>query len=650
MSGISSDREFEEPRRRKRRSKEEQDAARWRAQVKGGREEDYYEQWDAEEAQGEYKDDALISDGFKKVAEYAYTDPNGKLLYQALRYEHTSVPNAKKFRQRRKGPNGTWLADAGRVKVPYRWPELVKRPDELTFYTEGEKDADRLASLGLLATTVAGQQWSPEAAKALKGRDVVILGDHDVAGRDNVTKAVDALTGFVSSVRVVKLPGLSRTEDVSDWLDKGHSKNDLLALVAKTRPAGLRLVATGLIVPHEVPPRKWVYKPDYIRQFVSLLMSTGGVGKSSLVIAEALALVSGKPLLNVKPAVPEGEKLRVWYWNGEDPLDELHRRFAAAQKHFRLTAEDMGDEHLFINSGRLDPIVIAEDRKRVIHVNDAEIERIIDMLRKQKIDVAIIDPFVTTHRVPENDNGAIDAVVKAWNRIAEETNTAVMLVHHSRKPNGNEMTVDDARGASALLAAARSARAVNGMTKDEAKEAELPEAERRRYFCTTLGKTNLTRAPEDRTWFKIESIDLENGLPFGDEVGVVTPWTFPKVDMPPITPGGFRTACQKIRAGGWWRDDQQVTKEPWVGIPIAQAFGYDLSRPQHKKAVAKIVKDWIAGGTLIREQRPDPHRELKWYVTVGDEQSTTTGNRADPAPAASSAVPDASTAGLEEVM
>jgi hypothetical protein len=505
--------------------------------------------------------------------------------------------------------------------------------------------------MGLLATTVAGQKWSPEAAKALKGRDVVILGDHDDAGREHVKNAVQALMGFAASVRVVKLPGLSRTEDVSDWLSKGHTKEDLLAVVAKARPIGMRLVPTGLIAPKDVPPRRWVYKPDYIRQFVSLLMSTGGVGKSSLVIAEALAMVSGKPLLRVKPYVAENEKLRVWYWNGEDPLDELRRRFAAAQKYYGLTAEDMGKDHLFINSGRLDPIIIAEDRRREIRLDESAVESVIDVLREKKIDVAIIDPFVTTHRVPENDNGAIDAVVKAWNRIAEETNTAVMLVHHSRKPNGGEMTVDDARGASALLAAARSARAVNGMTKEEAKFAELPESERRRYFSTTLGKANLTRAPEDRTWFKLVNVDLENDVLFGDEVGVVTSWTFPKVDMPPITPDGFRLACDRIRAGGPWRADQRSKAEPWVGLPIAQALGYDLTRPPHKKRINEIVAELFNAGTLVREQRLDAHRELKWYAALAkDEQADTRPSRKKAPADRESAGVDTTTADLDEAM
>ena len=97
------------------------------------------------------------------------------------------------------------------------------------------------------------------------------------------------------------------------------------------------------IDPAKVPRRSWLYAPHYVRQFVSLTVSTGGVGKSSLIVVEALAMASGRPLLKLKAEGP----FRVWYWNGEDPMEELQRRFAAAARHHGLRAEDLGDR-LFV--------------------------------------------------------------------------------------------------------------------------------------------------------------------------------------------------------------------------------------------------------------------------------------------------------------
>jgi AAA domain len=83
-------------------------------------------------------------------------------------------------------------------------------------------------------------------------------------------------------------------------------------------------LSTGLVPtpylwgdPASTPRRQWLYKPSYIRQFVSALFATTGAGKSSLVLVEAMAMACGKALLGVTPE----QQLKVWYWNGEDPPD-----------------------------------------------------------------------------------------------------------------------------------------------------------------------------------------------------------------------------------------------------------------------------------------------------------------------------------------
>ena len=87
--------------------------------------------------------------------------------------------------------------------------------------------------------------------------------------------------------------------------------------VANDPTAKPRIGATPFwwIDPKKIPQRQWLYRPHYIRKFKSATVSTGGVGKSSLVIAEALAMISGKPLLGVQPQ----QKLRVWYWERRRP-------------------------------------------------------------------------------------------------------------------------------------------------------------------------------------------------------------------------------------------------------------------------------------------------------------------------------------------
>jgi len=134
----------------------------------------------------------------------------------------------------------------------------------------------------------------------------------------------------------------------------------------------------------------------------------------------------------------------------------------------------------------------------------------------------IVDPFVASHRVVENDNPAIKAVASAWAEIADVTGCAIELVHHARKTGGAQITVDDGRGGSALLAKVRSAQVLNGMTEDEGARAGVEN--RRSFLRVQNGKANLTPpAAGQADWCRLISIELGNG----DSVGVVTRWTWP---------------------------------------------------------------------------------------------------------------------------
>ena len=115
-------------------------------------------------------------------------------------------------------------------RVIYRWPEIEKYPDASVFLCEGEKDANRVASLGYCATTIAGDgKWIDYCVPALTGCDIFILEDNDEAGRKKSHIAATALHGKAKSIRIVSLPGLPDKGDVSDWLDADATNAGKLA-------------------------------------------------------------------------------------------------------------------------------------------------------------------------------------------------------------------------------------------------------------------------------------------------------------------------------------------------------------------------------------------------------------------------------------
>jgi hypothetical protein len=69
----------------------------------------------------------------------------------------------------------------------------------------------------------------------------------------------------------------------------------------------------------------------------------------------------------------------------------------------------------------------APGRPGVIEPNEAAIRNLIEFAREKKFDVVSIDPLRKTHRVPENDNGAMGEVIELYEEVASAANCAVHL-------------------------------------------------------------------------------------------------------------------------------------------------------------------------------------------------------------------------------
>ena len=387
--------------------------------------------------------------------------------------------------------------------------------------------------------------------------------------------------------------------------DARHLRPDLSRALIKANPY-------QWIDPEAVPRRDWLYGRHLIRKFTSATLASTGIGKTNLAIVETLAMVTGRPLLGVE--VPK--RLRVWLWNGEEPYEELQARIAAACRHYGIAKEEL-EGWLFVNSGR-DPestLIIAVETRGGVEIHVPVVEAVIATIQANKIDVMIVDPFISSHRVTENDNNAIDTVAKEWNRIADVCNIGIDLLHHTRKTGGAEATIEDGRGASALLAAVRPARILNRMTEKEAEEGQIKD-ERSRYLKVAEGKNNLALPPDRVTWLRQASIAIgPPGESDPETVGVVELWNWPK-PLAGVTGSDFDKVAIVIRAGHW-RESSQAND--WVGIAVAQALGFDLGEPAEKAKVKGMIKAWIKAKSLVAEYEFDNHRDRRLFVHVSDD-------------------------------
>ena len=360
--------------------------------------------------------------------------------------------------------------------------------------------------------------------------------------------------------------------------------------------------------PATIPRRRFVYGRHFIRGFVSATLAPGGVGKSSLALVEAVAMATGRNLLGVQPP------LTVWYVNLEDPREEIERRVAAICLHFRIDPAEI-EGRLFFD-GRETEIVLATQTKSGAVVAVPVVEALKAAIKDNAIDVAMIDPFVSSHRVAENDNNAIDLVVKALGRIAGETNAAIDVVHHTRKNGGAEITAEDSRGASAQVAAARSVRVLNRMSESEAERAGVEEEQRRRYFRVEIDKANLA-PPTKAAWCCLESVALGNGsggiIDDQDYIAVVIPWTWPDV-FQDVTAADLREVQKRVAAGRC-RENSQAAD--WVGNIVADVLGLDAGNKAHKAKIKSILKTWKMNGALVAVPGKDDARREKTFIEVG---------------------------------
>jgi len=167
------------------------------------------------------------------IKQYFYLDEESRLLHVTERYE------PKTFRQWRPDGDGgrIWNLDGAR-RVLYRLPYLKNRKEVVV--VEGEKDVDRLEGMGIAATCnpMGAGKWRPEYAEQLKqqlrdepGRRVAIIPDHDKAGRKHAQEVLSSCLEAGLQASILELSGLPEHGDVSDWLNLGHSKEDLLHLL-----------------------------------------------------------------------------------------------------------------------------------------------------------------------------------------------------------------------------------------------------------------------------------------------------------------------------------------------------------------------------------------------------------------------------------
>jgi hypothetical protein len=437
-----------------------------------------------------------------------------------------------------------------------------------------------------------------------KGLDKIVAVDElsDIAsayGLSNADEVQTILTDAFRDVVTSRVPDVLEPQRIN-----GHDKTPALPLRAyKPRPFS------------QIPRRQWLHAGHYIRQHVVMTVAPGGYGKTALVMLNAIEMASGRGLIG--PA-PKAGRLRVLYWNAEEPEEEVERRLAAICIHHQVDQDGLS-EFLFLGSTITEVHAIASsDRFGRAFIKDDVIALVDSFIRERGIDCVIFDPLVSFHQVKEADTIGMDRMIKgAFGRIAKERNCCVELSQHTRKPQINgELTVEDARGAGAITAAARSVRILNRMTVAEAETAGLSSEERRIHLRINRDKVNYV-PPTKATWIELADVELpnRNGSDAGDHVQVVQKWDFPQ-PFDKVTTDDMRWTRDLVQRDGTYRVDPKA--ENWLGFKIAERLGLDVvDNKADRKQVGAIIKTWLEKGALAMVDGPGRGRHLVKYFRPG---------------------------------
>jgi hypothetical protein len=582
--------------------------------------------------EGEKFDDSYLIDRGWDYTTYSYELADGEMIYQQVRYDPplragVDAPKKRFLPRRPTDPKkNNFVFGPGDRRVIYRWPAIMRAgPGATVFVTEGEKNADDLARVGLLATTVISHKWTPECVAALADRHLIILEDHDDDGRKLSAASRDALFKVAKSIRVVPTAHLWKfldparlkfglepgpNADVSDWLYYGDPAK--LIEICREIPAEGDITVAPYDFPAErdIAPYNWILGRHMLRGEVVATVALGGTGKSSLGIVEALSIASGKTLLYDQVSqIP----LKVMLINLEDNRNTMAKRIAAAMKHYKLTPEDIEDRLIVKAKGEIKVKVAETSRSGQIVRNEPIIKRLTEIMIENTVDVLSVDSLIRSHGVNENNNNEMEKVIECFEEVATSANCGVHLWHHFRKSNGDGASVDSARGAKAVVDALRSVRVLETMTKEDAKQLGLNDGWS--YFRSFSGKRNFAPPSDQSDWYHLASIDIDNCQPlFGDEIGVVEKWEHPVKKAGDLSPDIIRQIMDEVGTEPRWRD--YPTAEMWVGRPVARVLGLD--RDEHQLRIKKHIKELKKKGALADQIALDDRRRERTFVVSGN--------------------------------
>jgi hypothetical protein len=166
--------------------------------------------------------------------EWAYQDEDRQTVFVKQRFKIGE--SGKTYRLYKVDADGRKHSSLGDARiVPYNLPALLdaKTAGRNIFLVEGEKAADAIKSIGMIASTAhtGAGSWPEAITEYFAGAQVIILPDNDVPGWQYAHKAAEAILPIAKSVKVVDLGLQGQGDDAYEFIEAGAGREKLVALV-----------------------------------------------------------------------------------------------------------------------------------------------------------------------------------------------------------------------------------------------------------------------------------------------------------------------------------------------------------------------------------------------------------------------------------
>lgn len=270
------------------------------------------------------------------------------------------------------------------------------------------------------------------------------------------------------------------------------------------------------VMPDRIPERPWLVERMLIEGAVTMLLAAGSAGKSSMSLALAAHLALGKDFAGYKAR----RACKTMVYNGEDDLTEQSRRLLAVCMAYNFDYNVVKKNIMLLSPRQLRMDLVSVEGRRPVR-NETLVKHIIKETSREDVGLLILDPLVKVHKVDESDNVQMDFVMETLTDIANEAKISVLALHHTTKSNARteekQGNMDVARGASAIVNAARVAFTMFNASAQDAEDYGLNEDERYMWVRLDDAKMNLALATDKATWFRKEGLKI----PSGDVIGVM---------------------------------------------------------------------------------------------------------------------------------